>query len=78
MDYDGAAGAALAGQMSRAARLPLRKLGAKPGSLGAYASGILSTPVITVEFPREADYLNNQQLWERYRDMILLGIRGGE
>jgi murein peptide amidase A len=76
VDYDGPRAQALAEEMSRLARLPQRKLGAKPGSLGTYAGGILSTAVITVELPRNADTLDNQQLWDRYAEMLLAGIRG--
>jgi protein MpaA len=77
IDYDGDA-AALAHAMADACaaphRLPVRKLGAYPGSLGSFAGEDLGIPIITVEFPASASGLNHEELWTRYGPMLLAAI----
>ena len=53
IDYDGPA-SGLARVMVAECDLPLQKLGARPGSLGAYAGATLGIPIITVELPTQA------------------------
>jgi len=73
IDYDGPGGP-LAYQMAQYCTLPVRKLGAHPGSLGAYAGETLGIPIITVELPGGAEKLPNQVLWDRYGKMLLAAI----
>lgn len=74
VDYDGPAGA-LALAMSRACGLPVRKLGAHPGSLGSYAGEDLAIPVVTLELPAVASRWDRIALWNKYGDAMLAAIR---
>lgn len=73
IDYDGP-GESLALMMARHCDLPVRKLGARPGSLGSYVGVTLGRPIITVEFARDADDLTHDELWRRYGRMLLAAI----
>lgn len=76
VDYDGPA-AALAQRMAEACGLPVRKLGSRPGSLGAWAGEDLGIPTITLELPGGASKLAPEALWERYGEALLLAIGWG-
>ena len=58
--------------MAAAGRLKLKRLGAKPGSLGSYAGNTLGIPTITLELPRKASRLSKDELWNRYGSMLLV------
>ena len=73
IDYDGPA-SALAHDMAAACPLHVRKLGARPGSLGAYLGRDMGIPVITVELPRSADRLPEDELWNRFGRMLLVAV----
>jgi len=73
IDYDGPA-EALARHMGKACDLPVKKLGARPGSLGAYAGETLKIPIVTLELPREADDLDSQSIWEKYGPSLLAAV----
>jgi protein MpaA len=73
IDYDGPA-RALATRMAQYCDLPLKKLGAKPGSLGAYCGEELNIPTITVELPEGADKQSGIVLWDQYGKSILAAI----
>lgn len=70
VDYDGP-GEGLARAISDAidGRLPVKKLGGRPGSLGSYVGVTLGRPIITLEFPKgvEAD---EEALWRDYRGAL--------
>lgn len=74
IDYDGPA-RDIAERISRACDLPVRKLGTRPGSLGAYAGETLGIPIITVELPRGAHRLEDDELWAAYGEMLLAALR---
>lgn len=67
VDYDGP-GEALASAMSEAieGRLPVNKLGGRPGSMGSYVGVTLGRPIITLELPEGAEELSEQELWDQY------------
>jgi protein MpaA len=73
VDYDGPA-QTLADRMAQQCGLPVRKLGAKPGSLGSYAGLTLGTPIVTLELPQGASRMNQQQLWQQYGKALLAAI----
>jgi len=73
IDYDGP-GRALATRMAQYCDLPLKKLGAKPGSLGSYTGESLGIATITVELPKEASKQTEQELWEKYGKALLAAI----
>ncbi|HNY79783.1 MAG: DUF2817 domain-containing protein [Sedimentisphaerales bacterium] len=73
IDYDGP-GKALAAAVASSSRLPVKKLGAKPGSLGAYTGEELGIPTITMELPAAASNLSEDALWERYGQAMIVGI----
>jgi protein MpaA len=54
--------------------LPVKKLGSRPGSLGAYAGETLGIPIITVEFRPMAKLLSAEQIWAKYSKMTLAAI----
>lgn len=73
IDYDGPA-RALAARMAQYCDLPIKKLGAKPGSLGAYTGEKLEIPTITLELPPGASALNDEVLWDRYGKVLLAAV----
>ena len=73
IDYDGP-GESLARAMSSCGDLPVRRLGALPGSLGSYVGTILYRPIITIELRRFAHRLPEAELWNRHRDMLLAAV----
>ncbi len=73
VDYDGPA-QGLAQRMADACHLPVKKLGARPGSLGSYAGETLGIPIITFEMERGDSQLNAGQLWQRYGKALLAAI----
>lgn len=71
IDWDGPPTAeALANRLAAMCDLPVRKLGSRPGSLGAYAGETLGIEVITVEFDRHDHELPAEAVWERYGPML--------
>lgn len=74
VDYDGPA-ADVAMAMAAASDLKIKRLGARPGSLGSYAGNMLGIPTITLELPRSAGRLDENELWDRYGSMLLAGIQ---
>ncbi len=63
IDYDGPGGP-LANHMGRHCNLPVKKLGARPGSLGSYAGISQGIPIITMELPPGGG--NANALWQEY------------
>lgn len=74
IDYDGPA-QNLAELMSANSGIAVKKLGARPGSLGSFVGITLNTPIVTVELPKDATYRNQKYLWERYGQMLLAAIK---
>lgn len=75
VDYDGPPEAErIAAAIAPLGGLPLRKMGARTGSLGSYAGHTLGISVITVELPAYASSLAPAALWDRYGKMLLKGI----
>ena len=52
--------------MSVLCGLPVRKIGALPGSLGSWAGETKGIPIITLEMTIEDSKLGKNQLWEKY------------
>lgn len=77
IDYDGP-GEALARAMSEAidGRLPVKKLGGRPGSMGSYVGESLGKPIITVEFPKDAEKRTTDELWDDYGAALVAFVRG--
>ncbi|MCK4887813.1 MAG: DUF2817 domain-containing protein, partial [Planctomycetes bacterium] len=73
IDYDGPA-VDIALKMGKYCDLEVKKLGARPGSLGSYAGITLSIPIITVELHESDTSLNEDQIWQRYGKMMLAAI----
>jgi protein MpaA len=66
IDYDGPPPAMdLAVRMARACGLPVKKLGARPGSLGAWYGEDLQRIVLTMELPGAVPP-DSERLWESY------------
>lgn len=77
VDYDGA-GESLATAMSEAieGRLPVKKLGGRPGSLGSYVGVTLGRPIITLELPKDAEKRTTDELWDDYGASLVAFLRG--
>jgi protein MpaA len=73
IDYDGPS-RALANRMAEYCNLPLKKIGAKPGSLGSHAGVKLGIPIITLELPRNADRFKSERLWQQYGPALIAAI----
>jgi protein MpaA len=73
IDYDGP-GRQIADHMAQYCDLPVKKLGARPGSLGSYAGVTLSIPIITFEMQKHDSTLDTQILWQRYGKALLAAI----
>ena len=75
IDYDGPA-QGLAASVARASGLPVKKLGARPGSLGSYAGVENHIPTVTVELPQDASILTAAQVWARYGGAMMAAVNG--
>lgn len=73
IDYDGPA-RAIAARMAQYCDLPVKKLGARPGSLGSYAGLTLGIPIITFEMRTNDSQLPTQSLWQKYGNALLAAI----
>ena len=73
IDYDGPA-RMLADRMGQYCALPVKKLGAKPGSLGSYAGVTLGIPIITFEMLQADSQLNSEALWQKYGRALIAAI----
>jgi protein MpaA len=73
IDYDGPA-QALAATVARASGLPIKKLGARPGSLGSYAGVENRIPTVTVELPKDTSNLTPVQVWARYGGALMAAV----
>ncbi len=73
IDYDGPA-EELAERLAAKCKLPLKKVGARPGSLGSYVGLELNMPIITVEMTKEDSKSSEAQLWRDYKDMLIEAV----
>lgn len=73
IDYDGP-GKALATRMALQCDLEVKKIGARPGSLGSYTGEALGIPTITFELPPAASGMSDSMLWEKYGKALLAAI----
>ncbi len=73
IDYDGP-GRDLAQHIATCCNLPVRKLGAMPGSLGSYAGIELGIPTITLELPGEVERLGPRYLWDQYGNALIASV----
>ncbi|QDU71851.1 DUF2817 domain-containing protein [Mucisphaera calidilacus] len=76
IDYDGPEDITLplAEALAEAANLPVKKLGSRPGSLGSWLGVDQQIPTITVEFYKSDTQLSDDELWQRYGDMMLTAV----
>jgi len=65
VDYDGP-GLAIASAMADVSPLSVKKLGTRPGSMGAFTGESRKIPTITLELPRNAKRQSAAELWELY------------
>ena len=73
VDYDGP-GSELAAAVSKACGLPIRKLGALPGSLGSYAGLERQIACVTVELPKTATVVGAAELWRLYGQALMVAV----
>jgi protein MpaA len=60
--------------MAQYCNLRVKRLGAKPGSLGSYAGVDLGVPIITFEMLQGDSGLDSQTLWRRYGKALITAI----
>jgi protein MpaA len=73
IDYDGP-GVDIAARMTFYCDLPVKKLGARPGSLGSYAGVDLKIPIITLEMKANDSNLDSEVLWRKYGRVLIAAI----
>ncbi len=73
IDYDGP-GREIAEAMAKYCDLPVKKLGARPGSYGSYAGIELGIPIITYEMRRYDEQYSPEELWDMYGKSLMAGI----
>jgi protein MpaA len=73
IDYDGPA-LMLAKRMAQYCALPVKKVGARPGSLGSYAGVTLGIPIITFEMTEADSKLDSAALWQKYGRALLAAV----
>jgi len=74
IDYDGPA-EEQADRLAAKCKLSVKKLGARPGSLGSYAGVTLNIPIITIELSDEDSKKSAKKLLDDYKDMLIEAIR---
>lgn len=79
VDYDGP-GEELAAAISAAidGRLPVKRLGGRPGSLGSYVGVDLGKPIITLELPKGVEARGAEQLWDDYGQGLVAFVLGAK
>jgi protein MpaA len=75
IDYDGPADR-LAKKMGWFCPLPVRRIGALPGSLGAWAGETMNIPIITLELTADDSSLPPHRLWAKYALTLWAFIEG--
>lgn len=71
VDYDGPPPAEeLAQRLATGTDLPVKKLGARPGSLGAWFGETLGRPILTLELPPLLHH-DPEELWARYGEGLV-------
>jgi protein MpaA len=73
IDYDGPA-YLLSQRISQYCNLPIKRLGTRPGSLGAYAGTTLNIPTITLELPASDVNKDPEKLWQQYGKALIAAI----
>lgn len=73
IDYDGPS-SDIAYSMARVTDLPVTKLGAHPGSLGAYVGETLGIPIVTLELRATDSKLTADELWAKYGRTLIAAI----
>ena len=72
VDYDGEDSAELAKEMARLSNLPIKKLGTRSGSLGAYVRK--KYPLITMEMRFSDHEKPMNKLWDQYGPALLAAV----
>jgi protein MpaA len=73
VDYDGPA-REWAHCLAERIGLPVRRLGARAGSLGAWVGEVLGLPIVTLELPRGAGRTGTEASWEAFASALLEAI----
>jgi protein MpaA len=73
IDYDGPA-KTLAEHMGQYCAIPVKKVGARPGSLGSYAGVELGIPIVTFEMLEADSKLSSDALWQKYGKALLAAV----
>jgi len=73
IDYDGPA-EQFAAAMGAHCKLPVKRIGSRPGSLGSFFGLTLGKPIITFELPKDAG-MDGKQLWQQYGPALIAALR---
>jgi murein peptide amidase A len=74
MDWDGDASEPLAQAMAARCKLPAKRVGSRPGSLGSFVGLTLGRPIITMELPEDAG-MDGEKLWQEYGESLIAALR---
>jgi protein MpaA len=74
MDWDGDASEPLARAMAAKCKLPAKRVGSRPGSLGSFVGLTLGKPIITMELPEDAG-MDGEKLWQEYGEALIAALR---
>ena len=64
----------MAKAMGAKCKLPVKKLGSRPGSLGSFIGVTLGKPIITMELPENAG-MDGEKLWKEYGEALIAALR---
>jgi protein MpaA len=73
LDYDGPA-EGLAKAMGAKCKLPVKKLGSRPGSLGSFVGVTLGKPIVTMELPENAG-MDGDKVWKEYGEALIAALQ---
>ncbi len=60
--------------MAQDCDLEVKKLGARPGSLGSYTGETLGIPTITLELSSAAEKMSDDALWQKYGKALVAAV----
>ena len=73
VDWDGPT-EGLARAMAAKCKLPAKRVGSRPGSLGSFVGLTLGKPIITLELPEDAG-MDGEKLWKEYGEALIAALR---
>jgi hypothetical protein len=60
--------------MAAKCKLPAKRVGSRPGSLGSFVGLTLGKSIITMELPEDAG-MDGEKLWKDYGEALIAALR---